>query len=106
MWLEFNFLSKLCYVDFDMIKIMPVNRASNTGQSDIWFHAKRYLVKFYNLAIYEPWWELLQALVIMQSWGSEFLSYKFDWRNRVTQNGVILRVINSKIFIEILLSSY
>ena len=38
--------------------------------------------------------------------GSEFSSYKIELRNRVTQNDVILRVTNSKMFIEILLSSY
>ena len=39
-------------------------------------------------------------------WGSEFLSYEIELRNRVTQNDVTLRVTNSEIFIEILLSSY
>ena len=38
--------------------------------------------------------------------GSEFSSYEIELRNRVTQNDVTLRVANSKIFIEILLSSY
>ena len=38
--------------------------------------------------------------------GSEFLSYEIELQNQVTQNDVILRVTNSKIFIEILLSSY
>ena len=38
--------------------------------------------------------------------GSEFSSYKIRLQNRVTQNKVIIRVTNSKIFIEILLSSY
>ena len=34
--------------------------------------------------------------------GSEFSSYEIELRNRVTPNDVILRVTNSKIFIEIL----
>ena len=38
--------------------------------------------------------------------GSEFSSYEIELRNPVTQNDVTLRVANSKIFIEILLSSY
>ena len=38
--------------------------------------------------------------------GSEFTSYKIELRNRVTQNDVTFGVTNSKIFIEILLSSY
>ena len=37
---------------------------------------------------------------------SKFSSYKIELRNRVTQNDVTLLVTNSKIFIEILLSSY
>ena len=44
----------------------------------------------------------------LMSWmrGSEFSSYEIKLQNRVTQNDVTLRVINSEIFIEILLSSY
>ena len=38
--------------------------------------------------------------------GSEFSSYKIELRNRVTQNDVTLPVTNSKIFTEILPSSY
>ena len=38
--------------------------------------------------------------------GSEFLSFEIELRNRVTQNDVTLRVTDSKIFIEILFSSY
>ena len=38
--------------------------------------------------------------------GSEFSSYEIELQNQVTQNDVTLRVTNSKIFIEILLSSY
>ena len=41
-----------------------------------------------------------------QKWGSEFSSYKIELQNRVTQNDATLRVTNSKMFIEILLSSY
>ena len=37
--------------------------------------------------------------------GSEFSSYEIELQNQVTQNDVTLRVTNSKIFIEILLSS-
>ena len=40
-----------------------------------------------------------------ESGGSEFSSYELELRNRVTQNDVALRVTNSKIVIEILLSS-
>ena len=40
------------------------------------------------------------------SGGSEFSNHEIELRNRVTQNDVALRVGNSKIFIEILLSSY
>ena len=40
------------------------------------------------------------------NWGWEFSSYKTELRNRVTQNDVILRVTNSKMFLEILFSSY
>ena len=36
----------------------------------------------------------------------EFSSYEIELRNRVMQNDITLRVTNSKIFIEILLSSY
>ena len=43
---------------------------------------------------------------VLQKEGSEFFSYEIELRNRVTQNDVTLRVTNSKIFIEILLSSY
>ena len=39
-------------------------------------------------------------------WGSEFSSYEIELWNRVTQNDIKLRVPNSNIFIEILLSSY
>ena len=39
-------------------------------------------------------------------WGSEFSSYQIELRNRVTQNDVTLPVTNSKMFIEILFSSY
>ena len=38
--------------------------------------------------------------------GLEFSSYEIELRNRVAQNEVTLRVTDSKIFIEILLSSY
>ena len=38
--------------------------------------------------------------------GSEFSSYEIELRNLATQNNTTLRVTNSKIFIEILLSSY
>ena len=38
--------------------------------------------------------------------GSEFSSYEIELRNRVTQNDVTLRVTNSELFLEILLSSY
>ena len=38
-------------------------------------------------------------------WGSEFSSYEIELENRVTQDDVTLRLINSKSFIEILLSS-
>ena len=38
--------------------------------------------------------------------GSELSSYEIEWRNRVTQNDITLRVTNTEIFIEILLSSY
>ena len=37
---------------------------------------------------------------------SEFSSYGIELRNLVTQNDITPRVANSKIFIEILLSSY
>ena len=39
-------------------------------------------------------------------WGSGFSSYEIELRNRVTQNDVTLRVTNSKVFIESLLSNY
>ena len=39
-------------------------------------------------------------------WGSEFLTYKIELQNRAMQNDITLWVINSKMFIEILLSSY
>ena len=44
----------------------------------------------------------------LMSWmrGSEFSSYEIKLQNRVTQNDVTLRVINSEIFTEILISSY
>ena len=35
-----------------------------------------------------------------------FLSYEIELQNRVSQNDVTLRVADSKIFIEIFLSSY
>ena len=38
--------------------------------------------------------------------GSEFSSYEIELRNLVTQNDITLGVTNSKLFIEILLSSY
>ena len=37
--------------------------------------------------------------------GSEFLSYEIELRSQFTQNDVTRRVTNSKMFIEILLSS-
>ena len=37
--------------------------------------------------------------------GSEFSSYEIELRNRNTQNDITLRVANSNIFMEILLSS-
>ena len=44
----------------------------------------------------------------LMSWmrGSECSSYEIKLQNRVTQNDVTLRVINSEIFTEILISSY
>ena len=45
-------------------------------------------------------------LLIDKRWGSEFSSYEIELRNQVTQNDVILRVTNSRFFIEFLLSSY
>ena len=42
-----------------------------------------------------------------QKWrGLEFLSYEIELRNRVTQIDVTLQITNSKILMEILLSSY
>ena len=38
--------------------------------------------------------------------GSEFSSYEIELQNQVTQNDVILWITNSKIFVDILLSSY
>ena len=38
--------------------------------------------------------------------GSELASYEIELRNQVTQNDTTLPVTNSKIFIEIILSSY
>ena len=38
--------------------------------------------------------------------GSEFWSYEIELRERVTQNDVTVRVTNSKMFREILLSGY
>ena len=46
------------------------------------------------------------AIFIIEYCGSEFSSYETELQNRVTQNDVTLRVTNSKMFIEILLSSY
>ena len=42
----------------------------------------------------------------MSDEGLEFSSYEMELRNQLTQSDVILRVNNSKIFIEFLLSSY
>ena len=42
----------------------------------------------------------------LSPWGLEFSSYEIELRNWVTQNDAPLRVTNSKVFIEILLSSY
>ena len=47
-----------------------------------------------------------QNLMKPKKRGLEFSSYKIELWNRVTQNDVTLRVTSSKIFIEILLSSY
>ena len=41
-----------------------------------------------------------------QEGGSEFMSYKIELRIRATQNDVTLRVTNSRMFTEIILSSY
>ena len=38
--------------------------------------------------------------------GSELSSYELELRNQITQNDVTLRVTNSKIFVEIHVSSY
>ena len=38
--------------------------------------------------------------------GSEFSSYEIELQKRVSQNEVTFQVTNSKIFIEILLSTY
>ena len=46
---------------------------------------------------------LSRADLCHQYRGSEFPSYKFELRNWVTQNEVILRVTNSKTFIQIVL---
>ena len=43
---------------------------------------------------------------VLHSGGSEFSSYEIELQNRVTQNDVTLRVTNSEIFVEIILSSY
>ena len=43
---------------------------------------------------------------LAESPSSEFSSYEFELRNRVTQNDVTLRITNSKMFTEILFSSY
>ena len=45
-------------------------------------------------------------LRIKENRGSEFSSYEIGLQNRDTQNDVTLRVTNSKIFIEIFISSY
>ena len=42
----------------------------------------------------------------LSPWGLEFSSYEIELQNPVTQNDVPLQVTNSKVFIEILLSSY
>ena len=57
---------------------------------------------------YVSWTELLISFkrVKLKKWGSEFSSYEIELPNGVTQNDVTFRVTNSKIFIEILLSSY
>ena len=44
--------------------------------------------------------------ISLSSQGSEFSSYEIELRNQITQNDVTHRVTNSKMFIEILLSSY
>ena len=49
---------------------------------------------------------LRPAILLKKRLCLEFLSYEIESGNRVTQNDVILRNTNSKIFIEILLSSY
>ena len=51
-------------------------------------------------------WDNVKSLDNPNEWVSEFSSYEIELQNRVTQNKVTLRVTNSKIFIEILLSSY
>ena len=38
--------------------------------------------------------------------GSELVTYEIELQNRVTQNDVLIRVTDSKIFVEINLSSY
>ena len=49
---------------------------------------------------------ILNVNVAKYSGGSEFSSCEIEVRNRVAQNDVTLRVTNSDILLEILLSSY
>ena len=65
----------------------------------------------YETTIFNIFYNFKKFLTIFNSssdynWGSEFSSYKIKLWNRVTQNDVAIRVTNSKIFVEILLSSY
>ena len=50
-------------------------------------------------------YDFVLVFLYSSSGGFEFSSYKIKLRNRVTQNHVILRVTNSKIFIEIVTNS-
>ena len=70
---------------------------SEQGRAKAWYGKRLRAGNVYE--------ETDQNLGISRNRGSEFSSYEIELRNRVMQNDVTLRVTNSKMFIEILLSS-
>ena len=72
----------------------------------ILFIATRFLLWtfFVNVGKFEKSFDFFKFTKEIQ--GLEFSSYKIELKNRIMQNYVTLRVINSKTFIEILLLSY
>ena len=87
--------SLICFRNENFLKVFTCHFALRSHQV-----AKKIIMKGF--------WEtfIRMNLTVQKFRGSEFTSYKIELRNRVTQNNIMLRVSNSKIFTEIFLLRY